>query len=87
MVASQKPPAGDLAHKPGMCPDWELNWQPFGSQAGTQSTEPHQPGLQKSFYWYSLSSSVWAVLFLLHFVRIFKVCDLIGEIGTLIPFI
>ena len=27
-----------------MCPDWESNWRPFGSQAGTQSTEPHQPG-------------------------------------------
>ena len=25
-------PTGDLAHNPGMCPDWELNWQPFGSQ-------------------------------------------------------
>ena len=24
--------------------DWELNWWPFGSQAGTQSTKPHQPG-------------------------------------------
>ena len=24
--------------------DWELNLQPFGSQAGTQATEPHQPG-------------------------------------------
>ena len=23
-----------------MCPDWELNQQPFGSQACTQSTEP-----------------------------------------------
>ena len=29
---------------PGMYPVWELNQQPFGSQAGTQSTEPHQPG-------------------------------------------
>ena len=29
---------------PSMCPDWELNWQPFGLQASTQSTEPHQPG-------------------------------------------
>ncbi|KAF6125283.1 hypothetical protein HJG60_009802 [Phyllostomus discolor] len=38
------PPNGDLAHNPGVCPDWELNWQPFGSQASTQSTEPHQPG-------------------------------------------
>ena len=23
---------------------WEWNEQPFGSQAGTQSAEPHQPG-------------------------------------------
>ena len=45
MVASQVPPTGDLACNPGMCPDWELNQRPFGSQAGTQSTEPHQPGL------------------------------------------
>ena len=37
-------PTGDLAHNPGMCPDWELNQRPFGWQAGTQSTEPHQPG-------------------------------------------
>ena len=28
----------------GMCSDWELNWQLFVSQAGAQSTEPHQPG-------------------------------------------
>ena len=27
-----------------MCPDRELNRQPFGSQAGIQSTELHQPG-------------------------------------------
>ena len=25
---------------------WESNQQPFDSQAGTQSTEPHQPGLE-----------------------------------------
>ena len=34
----------DLAHNPGMCPDWESNQQPFSSQASAQSTEPHQPG-------------------------------------------
>ena len=34
-----------LAHNPGICTDWESNWWPFGSQAGIQSTEPHQPGL------------------------------------------
>ena len=33
------PPTGDLACNPGMCPDWELNQQPFGSQAGAQSIE------------------------------------------------
>ena len=31
-------------HNPGMCSDWESNQQPFRLQAGTQSTEPHQPG-------------------------------------------
>ena len=44
VVASRVPPTGDLAFNPGMCPDWESNWQPFGSQAGAQSTEPQQPG-------------------------------------------
>ena len=36
---------GNLAHNPGMCPDWESNRQPLSLQASTQSTEPHQPGL------------------------------------------
>ena len=44
-VAFHMPPTGDP--NPGMCPDWESNQQPFGLQAGTQSTEPHQPGLFK----------------------------------------
>ena len=38
------PPVGDLVCNPGVFPDWELNQRPFGSQAGTQSTEPHRPG-------------------------------------------
>ena len=38
------PRTGDLARNPGMCPDWESNLRPFGSQAGAQSTEPHHPG-------------------------------------------
>ena len=25
LVAPHTPPTGDLAHNPGMCPDWELN--------------------------------------------------------------
>ena len=53
VVASRVIPTGDLACNPGMCPDWESNQRSFGLQAGTQSTEPHQPGL-KSFFkdWY-----------------------------------
>ena len=42
MVTSHAPPTRDLAHNPGMSPDWESN-QLFGSQASSQSTEPHQP--------------------------------------------
>ena len=45
VVASQEPPTGDLACKPGMHPDWESNQKLFASQSGAQSTEPHQPGL------------------------------------------
>ena len=41
--ASCMPGTEDLALNPGMGPDWELNQRPFGSQDGTQSTEPHQP--------------------------------------------
>ena len=44
VVASHMPPTGDLAHNLGMCPDRESNQQPFALQAGTQSTEPQQPG-------------------------------------------
>ena len=39
------PPIGNLAHNPGMCPDWKLNRWPLDLQAGAQSTEPHQAGL------------------------------------------
>ena len=35
---------GNLARNPGLCPDWESNQWPFGSQARAQSTKPHQPG-------------------------------------------
>ena len=44
------PPTGDLAHNPGLCPDWELNQWRFDLQVGTQSTEPHQLGLIHILY-------------------------------------
>ena len=45
------PPTGDLVHNPDICSDWELNLWPFGLQASTQSTEPHQPGCVQVFVW------------------------------------
>ena len=50
VVASHMPPCGDLACNPGLRPDWESNQRPFGSQASTQSTEPHQPGLSRDIF-------------------------------------
>ena len=49
VVASRVPCTEDLACNPGTCPHWESNLRPFGLQAGTQSTEPHQPGLRWPF--------------------------------------
>ena len=57
VVTSHMTPTEDLAHNPGMCPDWELNQQPFGSQASTQSSEPYQPGLEKFFILKHLNSN------------------------------
>ena len=44
------PLTGALAHNPGMCPDGESNQRPLGSQAGSPSTEPHQPGRTSYFH-------------------------------------
>ena len=49
VVASREPPTGDLARNPGVCPDWESNWQPFGLQAATQSEVAYLSDLNKSF--------------------------------------
>ena len=50
VVASWVYLTGDLARNPGMCPDWKSNLQPFSLQASTQSTEPHQPESEASFF-------------------------------------
>ena len=42
-VASHMPSTRNLAHNPGMCPEWESNQQSLDLQAGAQPTEPHQP--------------------------------------------
>ena len=43
---------------PGMCLDWELNLRPFGLQAGSQFTEPHQPGINIPFLEVELTQEV-----------------------------
>ena len=50
VVVSPMSTTGDLACNPGMYPDWELNWWPFGLQACTQSTGLHQPGQFWGFF-------------------------------------
>ena len=47
------PPARDLAQNPCMYPDWESNQWPFNSQAGTQSTELHQPGCARGLLYHN----------------------------------
>ena len=51
VVASRVSPTEDLARNPGTYPGWELNWRPFGLQAGTQFTELHQPAFAHFFNW------------------------------------
>ena len=54
VVRSHAPPTSDLARNPGMCPDLDLNQQPFGSQASTESTETHQPGPKYNYFYFSI---------------------------------
>ena len=41
LVASHETPTRDLAHDPGMFPDWESNQRPLRLQDNAQPTEPH----------------------------------------------
>ena len=42
----------DLAHRPGMCPDWESNRRLFGLWDNVQPTELHWPGLCLPYSWF-----------------------------------
>ena len=50
VVASHAPPIGDLACNQACALTGNQNSGPFGSQSGTQSTEPHQPGLKSLYF-------------------------------------
>ena len=59
---------GDWTYNPGMCPDWELNWQPFALRGYTQPTQPHQsgpccfiPAPQPPFCHYRPPQASWAL--------------------------
>ena len=53
-----------------MCPDWESNQRPFGSQASTQSTEAHQPGMhQFLFKLYLVREHIYHDMNLLNLLR------------------
>ena len=52
MAVSQVSPTGDQAHNWKRDMYRESNRQPFGSQAGTQSIEPQQPGLGGVLYFH-----------------------------------
>ena len=54
---SHAPNPGTLP-APQACADWESNQQPFGSQVGTQSTEPYQPG-QTGISWKHFITTWW----------------------------
>ena len=66
-----RPQLEDLAGRPGVCPDWELNWRPLSSQAGTQSTEPHQAALFASFWKISYLSCVGLFLECIYPIELF----------------
>ena len=59
VVASRAPPTGDMACNPGMCPDWESNHQPFGSQPllNPLSYTSQMSNLFEYVYIYTLTTS------------------------------
>ena len=80
VVAFRSPTTGDLAHKPGMCPDWESNWRPFGSQASTRSTELHQPG--HYFFNHSYFGIAYTWLHEIRYIEAHIIAELIYKLDT-----
>ena len=53
VVASPAPPNEDLDCSPGMCPDWESNLQPFGSQVALNPLSHTSQGISLQSFWES----------------------------------
>ena len=73
-TASPTFPPGDLAHNPGMCPDWEYNQQPSSLQSGAQPLNHTSQGLifplnlfcfclKNNFGFDHFSPNYWSYLF------------------------
>ena len=58
-VASHMSPTWDPTCNSGMCPDWDSNQRPLGSQSGIQSTESHQPGCSDVFVSRAFWKGLW----------------------------
>ena len=56
VVATHMAPTEDLAHNPGMCPDWESSWQPFGSQP---TLNPLSHTSQGGSYYFLIYLLIW----------------------------
>ena len=54
---------GDLARNPGMCPDWELNRQPFGLQPTFNPLSYTSQGLflYKKLYFKTMAPMMWGL--------------------------
>ena len=68
VVASHSSPTGDLAHHPGMYPDWESNRQHFDSQPTLSSLSYTSQGIAGVLIWKSLMSfeDLFMCLFAIH---------------------
>ena len=51
MYIDHAPNGGDLACNPGMCPEQESNWQPFGLWEDAQPPEPCLSGQILLFFY------------------------------------
>ena len=54
VVASPVYPTGHLARNPGMCPDWEWNRHPFGSQPTLNPLSYTSQGVSLHFTFYPI---------------------------------
>ena len=73
---------GDLARNPGMCPDWESNWRPFGLQPALNPLSYTSQGCFFSFLFFFFS-----IFFPLPFILLIFPSDLQSSHCYLSPWV